>query len=208
MSVVNAANITRLATSQLKAAQKSLERAFLDYPLMVYAAPDARRRSRGVPMLYNAILRDALRYGEVYVSPKAEGVACWLPPGVPLPGTMREIRAGLLGLPFGFGWGGFQRLLEYGNWHTKLHHKYISGPHWFLATIGVEPAFQGRGIGGALLEAVTVKADAQRVPCYLETHREETVRLYERHGFVTTEIFQVEGRPVPVWAMLRPTRGG
>jgi GNAT superfamily N-acetyltransferase len=129
-----------------------------------------------------------------------------LPPGVALPTFVREVRAGLLGLPFSFGWKAFHCLLEYGQWHTKLHHEFTSSPHWFLATIGVDPACQGKGIGGALLEAITIKADQQHLPCYLETHGEKSARLYERHGFETVRLFEVPGHTVPVWAMLRPAR--
>jgi len=207
MAVLSGRDIVRLNASQIAAAQRTLERAFLDYPLMVYAQPDEHRRRNGVRALYAAIVRDALRYGEVYTSPGVEGIACWLPPTVPLPTFLREVRAGLLGLPFAFGWGAFRCLIEYGQWHTKLHHEYISGPHWFLATIGVDPAAQGQGVGSALLEAVLMKADDRRLPCYLETHGEKTVRLYERHGFETVRLFEVPRHSIPVWAMLRRARG-
>ncbi len=147
MTVLSARDIVRLNIAQFAAAQRTLERAFFDYPLMVYACPDVRPRARGVRALYTAILHDSLRYGEIYTSPGVEGVACWLPPNIPLPTIFREIRAGLLGLPMAFGWKAFRCLLEYGQWHTKLHHEFTKGPHWFLATIGVDPASQGRGVG-------------------------------------------------------------
>jgi hypothetical protein len=206
MAVMSGRDIVRMNASQLAAAQRTLERAFQEYPLMVYACPEARPRARGVRALYTAILRDSMRHGEIYTSPGVEGVACWLPPGVALPTLLREVRAGLLGLPLSFGWTAFRRLVEYGQWHAKLHHELTSGPNWFLATIGVDPAAQGKGVGSALLEAVLVKADEQRLPCYLETHGEKSARLYERHGFETKRLFEVPQHPVPVWAMLRPAR--
>jgi ribosomal protein S18 acetylase RimI-like enzyme len=206
MSIVRGTDISRVDRSRFAAARQTLARAFFDYPLMVYAAPDPAWRGGAVETLYTAILRDAFCYGEVHASPGDEGIACWLPPGVPLPALFREIRAGLLSLPGAFGWKGFRRLLEYGQWHTKLHHELVHGPHWFLASIGVDPARQGRGIGGALLEAVTAKADEQRLPCYLETHKEENVRLYERHGFVLARVCEVPGHPIRFWPMLRSAR--
>jgi ribosomal protein S18 acetylase RimI-like enzyme len=206
MAIVSARDILRLNAGQFAAAQDALERAFFDYPLMVYACPHEQARRRGVRSLYAVILRDAERYGEIYTTAGVEGIACWLPPGTPLPTLWREIRAGLLGLPFAFGWKAFQCLLEYGQWHTKLHHEFMKGPHWFLATIGVDPASQGKGVGSALLEAITVRADEKKLPCYLETHGERSARLYERHGFETVRLFEVPGHSVPVWAMLRPAR--
>ena len=207
MTTVTGRDILRLTASQFAAAQGTLERAFIDYPLMVYACPDERLRRRGVFALYTAILRDATRYGEIYTTPTVDGITCWLPPGVPLPTFWRELRAGLLGLPFAFGWKAFQCLLEYGQWHTKMHQEFMHGtPHWFLATIGVDPASQGKGVGSALLEAMKVRADEQKLACYLETHGEKSARLYERHGFETVRLFDVPGHTVPVWAMRRPAR--
>lgn len=207
MAIVSAQDVLRMSAGQFAAAQDTLERAFFDYPLMAYACPPEQLRRRGVRALYTAILHDAQRYGEIYTTAGVEGIACWLPPGTPLPTLWREIRAGLLGLPFAFGWKAFQCLLEYGQWHTKLHHEFMNGrPHWFLATIGVDPASQGKGVGSALLEAITIRADEQTLPCYLETHGERSARLYGRHGFETVRLFEVPGHSVPVWAMLRPAR--
>lgn len=206
MSVVNRPEVVRLAKGQFSAAQRTLERAFLDYPLMVYVSSDPHRRARGVSVLYSGILRDSLRYGEVYASPEIGGVACWLPPGIPIPTFVREARSGLLRLPLAFGWSGFRRLVEYGRWHAWLHHELAVDPHWFLATIGVDPARQRQGVGSALLEAVLQKADSQQVSCYLETHLLDNVRLYERHGFETVRLFDVPGHTVPVWAMQRKAR--
>ncbi|MFO0919101.1 MAG: GNAT family N-acetyltransferase [Planctomycetaceae bacterium] len=182
-----------------------LARAFLDYPAMVFANPDAARRRRGVFTLYSAILRDSFPYGEVYTSEHVEGIAAWLPPGVDLPSLPREIRAGFVGLPFTFGWTAFWRLIAIDTCARRLHHKYVTEPHWFLATLGVDPAHQGQGIGSAVLQPVLNRADQERTLCYLETHRPENVRLYERHGFEVQELHQSVHLP-PIWAMLRKPR--
>jgi ribosomal protein S18 acetylase RimI-like enzyme len=192
MSQTIGLGIVRMPRGQFAEAREMLTRAFLDYPLMKYANARRARRRRGVATLYGAIVRDTLRHGEVYVSAGLEGACCWLPPGVGLPTFAREVRSGMLGLPFGFGWAGFQRLA-----------KFDQMPHWFLATIGVDPALQGRGIGSALLAPVLARADEQRTCCYLETHAADNVRLYERHGFRIMEHIE-NPATVPLWAMLRP----
>jgi ribosomal protein S18 acetylase RimI-like enzyme len=183
-----------------------LTRAFLDYPLMQYVNAELARRRRGVPTLYGGIIRDTLRYGEIQVSAGLEGACCWLPPGVGLPTFLREVRSGMLGLPLGFGWAGFQRLVDFDHVQRELHEKYATRPHWFLATIGVDPAHQGRGIGSALMAPVLARADESRIPCYLETHTLDNVRLYERHGFRVMEHLE-NPTSVPLWAMLRPAGG-
>jgi ribosomal protein S18 acetylase RimI-like enzyme len=206
MSQLNGLEVIQLHRGQFRDAREMLTRAFLDYPLMIYAKPQLARRRRGVTTLYGAIVRDTLRHGEVHVSAGLEGACCWLPPGVGLPTFAREVRAGMLGLPLGFGWAGFQRLVNFDQVQRRLHQQYAIGPHWFLATIGVDPAHQGRGIASALMAPVLARADEQRTPCYLETHTTGNVRLYERHGFRVME--HVENpTSVPLWAMLRPPAG-
>ncbi len=206
MTQVSGVEVVRLRRHQFAAARQTLTRAFLDYPLMKYANAEPSPRQRGVRTLYGAIVRDTLRYGEVHTTAGIEGACCWLPPGVSLPNFVREVRSGMLGLPLGFGWTGFQRLVEFDKVQRRLHAQYAPARHWFLATIGVDPAHQGRGIGSALMAPVLARADEERMPCYLETHTTDNVRLYERHGFRVMEHIE-NPTSVPLWAMLRSPAG-
>jgi GNAT superfamily N-acetyltransferase len=71
----------------------------------------------------------------------------------------------------------------------------------------IAPMQQGQGIGSALLQPVLARADAHRLPCYLETGVARNVPFYERHGFqVVAEGILPRGGP-PLWAMVRVPRG-
>jgi ribosomal protein S18 acetylase RimI-like enzyme len=198
--------IVRLETARYALARRALARAFFDYNLMVYATADDRRRAGGVDTLYSAILWDCFRWGEVYVTPDVVGSACWLPPEKAYSTFVRQARAGMLMLPLRFGLRGFRRLLAYDAVGQRLHHSYAHEPHWYLAAIGVEPEHQGRGIGGALMQPILARADSAHLDCYLETHRESNVRLYQKHGFDICEQATVPGHPIPLWAMKRRPR--
>lgn len=182
----------------------SLARAFFDYALMAYALPDEERRARGVAALYDALLSDSWRHGEVYVTDDGAGVACWLPPGRVHMTTFRQLRAGMLSVPLRFGPTGFRRLLAYDAIGRAMHRAQAPMPHWYLAAIGVAPERQGQGVAGTLMQPVLQRADAAGLPCYLETHRELNVRIYEKHGFNLLRRAAPRGHQIPIWTMLRP----
>lgn len=196
----------RLSKAEFHQARTVLGRAFLDYPLMQYAVSGASRRLRGTTSLYGAILTDCLQHGEVFGAGGAAAVACWLPPGTEMPGFARQVRAGLLALPFRFGPRGMRRLLDYDKIATELHHRYAPEPHWYLAAIGVDPDRQRQGLGSRLLEPQLARADHQQQACYLDTHRESNVQLYLRHGFRVMWEGPAPGHTVTVWSMYREPR--
>jgi ribosomal protein S18 acetylase RimI-like enzyme len=198
--------VVRLASSDAPLAQRILEAAFEDYPLMKYAAEDRKRRRRGVRALYGSILRACMRWGEVYGTTDGAGAACWLPPGQSFPSLFRQVRAGMLGVPIAFGWSGMRRLLPYDAVGQKLHHAHGVVPHWYLWAIGVEPSRQGQGVAGRLMAPILSRADRDGHACYLETQVEGNVRIYERQGFTMVERCDLPGRTIPVWGMLRRAR--
>ena len=76
--------------------------------------------------------------------------------------------------------------------------------HWHVGPVGVEPGFQGRGIGAALLGELCEGLDEHGRVAWLETDKERNVRFYAGHGF------EVAAREtildVPTWYMRRDPR--
>ena len=77
-------------------------------------------------------------------------------------------------------------------------------------TIGVDPAWQHRGVGRTLLNALLAKADAARAPVFLEvrTDNEPAIRLYETHGFTRIGLRRSYYQPsgADAYTMARPAR--
>lgn len=77
-------------------------------------------------------------------------------------------------------------------------------------TIGVNEAYQGQGIGTALLRALLAHADELRAPVFLEvrTDNDRAVGLYARHGFIRIGLRKRYYQPsgADAYTMKRPTR--
>jgi [ribosomal protein S18]-alanine N-acetyltransferase len=77
-------------------------------------------------------------------------------------------------------------------------------------TIGVDPDWQGQGIGRALLVALLEVADEYRAPVYLEvrTDNAAAIALYRAHGFTTIGLRRAYYQPsgADAFTMARPAR--
>lgn len=75
-------------------------------------------------------------------------------------------------------------------------------------TIGVDPAFQGHGIGGALLRALLAVADNVAAPVFLEvrTDNDSAIAMYESYGFVRLGLRRRYYQPsnADAYTMIRP----
>lgn len=200
----------KLTRSQQPAAIAALAQAFLADPIMQYFyAVEPESRLRGLHWLSQLMVRYSQPYDQVYIATtesnpdRVQGCAVWLPPSAYPLNIWRLLWLGFYQFPLHVRRdriGEFFELFE----HTEQCHKEaMTEPHWYLAMLGVSPAFQGQGVGGTLLQPVLNAANRDRVPCYLETSTEGGVRFYQRLGF---EILRVEQRTPEAptfWTMRR-----
>ena len=159
---------------------RSLARAFYDDPVATWFMPRADRRLRGLERAFELGIRKIyLPQGHCYTTDGVAGGALWNPPGewhVPagrqlrlLPGMARVYRRDTLRAFRGFDLVAREHPGE--------------REHWYLPFVGVDPDWQGRGLGTALLRPVLDRCDADGTPAYLESSTARNRACYLRQGF-------------------------
>ena len=68
-------------------------------------------------------------------------------------------------------------------------------PHWYLNVVSTLPSRQSQGLGAAVLRPVLERADADGVPCYLESTNPRNRTLYYRNGFLDRGEIPLDGGP-------------
>ncbi len=176
-----------------------------DYPAFAHVWPRPVVRRRALRPFLRASVADAARLGHSTVGQEGErvvAVALWLAPGAFPWSPARKLRAlgGLLrtaaAAPRAF--PAFARI------GAAAERTHPAGAHWYLETLGVHPAAQGRGWGRTVLQPGLERADAEGLACYVETSDPANEAFYRRLGFdlVAPRLEHLPGGP-PYLGMLR-----
>jgi len=179
-----------------------LGEAFADEPvsMAVYRGFSHERRARALAVDFSAELVVALRKGyPIQISKNNEVVAAALiyqPGAYPLP--VLDQWMFLLKSVLGNGWYDVRSWVKWQNAAEKFH---PVDAHYYLEYIGVNPAYQGQGLGSCLLNHMVAKADAEGVGCYLENASPRNLPLYQRFGFKIINEKQIIG--FTTWFMWR-----
>lgn len=184
---------------QLPAVMETLAQAFQTDPALSWILPDPDHRARALRSLFHVLVPADVRAGVALRSDGDEAAALWRAPGQAHSGTLEFLRS-VLPLIATFGTALPRGLKVQGS--IDAHRP--KGRFWYLHYVGVRPAHQGKGHGGRIIRAQTAVADAEGVPCWLETATPENVPLYERLGFVTQIEWDVPGGGPHFWGLMRP----
>ncbi|MFI1461669.1 GNAT family N-acetyltransferase [Nocardia carnea] len=192
---------------EIAALARTLAAAFRDDPVMEWMLPDPRRREKGLERLFDAQTRHQhFASGGVDIAAdsagEVAGAALWDPPGRWKTPPFTEVRM----LPqmvraFGSRMRAGKQLVDL---MTAAHPE---EPHWYLATIGTDPAQRGGGYGRALMNRRLEHCDREGVPAYLESSKEANIGYYERFGFEVTGTISIPDGP-DLWPMWRAPRTG
>jgi GNAT superfamily N-acetyltransferase len=176
---------------------RSIGRAFFDDPVAAYLFPDIEARRAGFGAFAELAMDQFAGAGATYVTDPVQGAAIWQSPSPPKLGFWRQV-----GLAFRLllvargGYGLAIRLSE----EMEKHH--LREPHWYLATLGIDPDFHGRGLGSALLQPILERCDREGTLAYLESSKESNLPFYQRHGFEVSGHIPIPEGPM-IWQMTR-----
>ena len=186
-----------IAESQADRAVGVIVDAFADDPVERWMFPELEHYRRDFPEFVLAFGGEAFSHHTAWELDDFAAVALWLPPGA-------EADADAIGQVFTDRVAAEKQddLAAVAGEMDELHPQ---EPHWYLPWLAVDPARQGHGLGGTLLEECLARVDADRMPAYLETPNPRTITLYERHGFEVTGEAAAGSCP-PVTTMLRGAR--
>jgi GNAT superfamily N-acetyltransferase len=201
-----AATVRKAPAVETTAMAGVLARAFFDDPVFTWVLRGDMRRMKILRRGFELFLRRVwLAEQQTFTTAGVAGVAVWEPPGAWKHGAIEQLR--LLPAMLAVFTRHFPRVaralsvLESGHPAEPAH-----PPHYYLPFLGVDPPWQGRGLGGALLAPVLQSCDREGVAAFLEASSPRNRALYERHGFAVTEEF-VLGRGAPAqWRMWREPR--
>jgi len=201
-------NIITLDKTQVKAAGEVLGRALKDDPVSVWDIPDKEKRHAVMKHVFQMTSCLGVKYGETHAtSPNLEGIAVWLPyinkefKEIINIGCMLKSKMYKLGREAG------KRIKPIEEHITKVHREFAPGDHWYLQTLGVEPAHQGKGYGSLLMEYMLEKIDATNpLPVFLETSTEINVKFYKRFGFEVMKEGIIPETDVDQWYLLRSAK--
>jgi hypothetical protein len=179
--------------------------AFHNEPNFVYMMADEQARRVILPWFFRFIAIPACRlYGEIYTTKQVDGGSLCISPGSAFTFELM-VRTGMQATPFTLDKASFRRCINLGARVEKVRRRLVTGPHWYLLALAVEPStIDGDTLGGALIEPLLSRADSDRLPCYLETFGEGTLSFYEKHGFRVEGAGDIPDGGPAFWAMIRP----
>ncbi len=167
---------------------------------MLRAPSDAERERLLVPCM-DGFVASVLRYGTGELVKDGDhvlAVSLFFRPGAfppPLFATVIQAKGPLR--------TGFANAIRIARVDHEMRRRHPHYRHYYLWFLGVEPERQGQGLGSMLLRSLAVQADRDDMPCYLETDKPTSVKLYERHGFVVERSEPLPPIDVPMWFMKR-----
>ena len=153
---MNPPQIKAVSRSARKHVIRTITLGFLADPVARWIWPDADRYLELMPRFVAAFGGKAFDHGSAYVADRGRAAALWLPPGVDPDG---EAVAALLNpsVSEDIADDVDAVFVQMDDFHPT------DRPYWYLPMIAADPAYQGRGLGAAILKHTLQRCDQEGV---------------------------------------------
>jgi GNAT superfamily N-acetyltransferase len=170
-------------------------RAFADDPMMRWSMTGKQDPTVRFTHCFAFFLEAALELDLVWEADMARGAAVWIPPGrcevwEEHPWNQRRILE--------LSDDGGERYDSFWSW---IEVQSPNEPLWQLDSIAVDPIVQGRGYGGALIQAGLTQAAAEGIGAFLSTGTERNVSIYSKYGFRVVNHMDAPDHGPHMWFM-------
>jgi GNAT superfamily N-acetyltransferase len=140
---------------------------------------------------WETAVRAAVRYDGIRMTPNAEAVAVWVPPGVAELNAEEEAAAAEAVLRV-CGRQGPAVLEAFARFEAAMPSE---SEHWYLSLLATHPDHRGHGLGMRLVGETLAECDAAGIPAYLESTNPVNLDRYRRAGFEVFGGFEVPDGP-------------
>ncbi len=197
--------ITQITTpTDAESAGALLGRVFAAEPWTLDLVPDETERLRFCTLLYTGNVRWSLHRGSVWTIDAEPGVVG----GVltllekPVP-KMTDAEATAYGFdPVDREYGEILAEMDSLEGPALAALDFLPAPWCYINVLGVDPTWQGRGLGTTLMHHAITRADSLGQRLGLITDTERNVRFYQRLGFTTVREAP-ESYPLKLWSMVK-----
>lgn len=177
--------------------------AYKEYPLFKYLTKNKIKHTVVKNIISASISSMKGQVLGLSTEEDANAIAIFVPPNYQGSKALPFLIGGGFKLFFMAPIGIFLRLLRYENHAMALKKKYTNHNCWYLYNVTVKPEYQHQGMSSKLLNPMFKFLDRIGEDCYLETHKEENVKIYEHYGFELLEVSKIPKTDIVQYSMLR-----
>jgi ribosomal protein S18 acetylase RimI-like enzyme len=197
--IAPAIHVRKATETDIPILAPALAESFVAQPLTKWILGEGEEGLRKGEEVLALDFRNALRYDLMFTTNELQGAALWHPPERRVSAWKNFIWFLKLLRIVGFNRNFFAQMAAF--W--RFERLFPREANYYLSMLAVAPAFQGMGIGSALLRPVLEMCDARGIPAYTVTDMESNVRFYERLGFRVRDTFPIPKAGVTAWTLWR-----
>ena len=177
-------------------------RAYQDYPLWCYyndGVYDKELVKQTLLISLYSMYDEGVIYSD---SEELNSLVILLPPGFTGIKSLSFIWNGGYKVLYNYGIRKLMRMSNFESFAMNMRKNYTNNGDWYLYVLCVDKNFQGKKIASKLMKPLLNYIKLNKQICYLETHWDKNVPIYEHFGFKVLEKSVVPGSNVRHYAML------